>query len=188
MPLFPLKDFYQNYDDQVDTCQGADLVGYTVCTNGEQPIGSIRDVLVDNTGHFRYLVLHISFWGQYKTIIVPIGLTKFNYDQKQVLIEGLNPSKLEALPTYKTCSDVDRTYEQRVRDVFRVTASQRAGRTFLQQPYTVHGQYRGAPSGQTPGSAEDYEHYPMFYGLSDRDNQRPLKNLEKHLTEHLVNQ
>ena len=183
MTLFPIREYYRDYEAQINTWKEVDLASYSVCTNGDQIIGEIRDVLVDSTGYFRYLIVEVDFWGQHKSILVPIGLAKFNYDQRQVFIENLNTAKLAELPSYQNDFEIDRNYEQRVRDVFLVTASQRAGRRFLQQPYTVNGHYRGAPSGHTPGSTQDYNHHPTFYGMSDRDNQRPLKNLENRLND-----
>lgn len=147
MTLLPFKDYYANLPDRIDTWEAADLKSFALYTNGNQKIGTIRDVLVDDTGHFRYLVVDAGSAGEDKAVLLPIGLAQFDYNQEQVFVNQLDRSHLQQLPPYHPDQPVDRPYEQRVRDVLLPIASHRMGRRFLQQPYTVNGHYQGTSSG-----------------------------------------
>ncbi len=184
MSLFSFSDFYSEFGAQARAWRGGSLKSYTVCT-GNKAIGSVKDLLVDESGNFRYLAIEASFDNLSKAVLITIGLVRFDYSQGCVSIDGLNADCLRRSPSYDDGINLSRSYEQRVRDAYRAIAACRAGRRFLQQPYTSNGQFTGGSSGYSPSSAQDYSHNPTFYGMSDRDNQRPLKHLENCLAAQL---
>lgn len=184
MPLFTFGDFYAGFDAPQKALKKIYWPAYSLYGKANQRIGAITDVLVDESGHFRYLVVRISAWSIDKTGLLPIGLAQFDYDQKKVFVDNLHRSQLERLPAYEIGCAVDRSYEQRVQDAYLSLAARRANRRFLQQPYTLNGCYQGSPSGYIQSASEDYHHKPIFYGMSDRDNQRPLKHYEEQLISH----
>lgn len=181
MSLFSFKDFYSEFGVQMRAWKGGDLTSYAVYTDDHQKVGLTRDLLVDKSGNFRYLVVEASFGDAIKAVLVPIGLVRFDYGKGYVVVAGLSADRLKRTPSYQSGVELNRGYEQRVRDAYRSIAACRAGHTFLQHPYTVDGRFTGVSSGYTPSAAQDYSHNPTFYGMSDRDNQRPLKRLENRL-------
>ena len=61
MALFKIGDFNPNYREQA--FDGEDVKGLDVYAGRTaEKIGTIHDVLVDETGHFRYLVIDTGFW------------------------------------------------------------------------------------------------------------------------------
>lgn len=180
MSLFSFRDFYSEFGVQARAWRGGDLTSYAVYT-GNGVIGSVKDLLVDESGNFRYLAIEVGLENLNKAVLIPIGLVRFDYGQGCVSVDGLSADCLRRSPSYYDGIELSRSYEQRVRDAYRAIAACRAGRRFLQQPYTSNGQFTGVSSGYTPSSAQDYSHNPTFYGMSDRDNQRPLKYLENSL-------
>ncbi len=180
MSLFSFKDFYSEFGTQSRAWKGDSLTSYAVYT-GNKAIGSVKDLLVDESGNFRYLAIEACLDNLSKAVLIPIGLVRFDYRQGCVSVDGLSADCLRRSPSYGDGIDLSRNYEQRVRDAYRAIAACRAGRRFLQQPYTANGQFTGVSSGYSPSSAQDYSHNPTFYGMSDRDNQRPLKHFENCL-------
>ncbi len=116
MPLFKLADFDPNYKEVFG---GDDIKEMSLYTQGEEKIGSIHDALVDQEGHFRYLVIQTDaiFFG--KKILLPIGLSRLDYNQKRVYVDGLSKQQVENLPEYKDTMTVDYDYEERVRNAYR---------------------------------------------------------------------
>lgn len=185
MPLYRLKEFYPDPQAILQERQYAlDLTSYSLYSESGQKIGSIQDVLLDDNGHFRYLVIGIAAWGLSKKALLPIGLARFDYDVKRIYVDGLTKDLVERLMDYDAGMVVNESYEERVRDIYRALASRRADRRFFDQAYTTpEGHYRGAPSGYTPSQTYRYNREPIFYGMSDYENHQRLKQYEKDLAE-----
>lgn len=115
MPLHKIADFDPNYRE---TFGGDEIKGLDLYTEGEQKIGTVADVLVDDNGRFRYLVIDISDLNQ-KQILLPIGLSRTDYNQKRVYVDGLSKAQVEQLPEYSDRYTVDYEYEEQVRDIYR---------------------------------------------------------------------
>ena len=59
MPLQKINDFDPNY---VEAFEGKDIKGRSVYTQeADEKIGTVSDVLVDEHGQFRYLVVDLGF-------------------------------------------------------------------------------------------------------------------------------
>ena len=114
MALHKIKEFYPDYRDQLDN---QDIVGYGLYSSGEK-IGSVDDLLVDDEGKFRYLVINTGAWIFGKKVLLPIGRTQIDYGNKHVNVNDLTREQVENLPAYDG-SMVDHDYEERVRDVYR---------------------------------------------------------------------
>jgi uncharacterized protein (TIGR02271 family) len=112
MPLHKIGDYDPNYKE---TFGSDDVKGLELYTEGEQKIGKVADALVDNEGHFRYLVID----SNHKQILLPIGLAKINYNQRRVYVDGLSQAQVEQLPEYSDRYTVDYDYEEQVRSVYR---------------------------------------------------------------------
>ena len=146
MPLHKLEHFDPNYRE---TFGGDDVRALDLYTEGGDRVGSVADVLVDDDGHFRYLVIDTSvdFFG--KKILLPIGLSRINYAARRVYVDGLSKQQVEGLVEYKENMVVDNDYEENVRSVFR---SPNSGVTYDRNTY-------------------NYQTEPNLYGLNDQDHQ-----------------
>lgn len=116
MTLRTLESAYPNYRH---TFEGNDVKGQDLYTAGGERVGSVEDVLVDDEGRFRYLVIHPSAWMQGKSVLLPIGLSRIDYTARRVYVNGLSRQQVEQLPEYQANVPIDRTYETRVRNVYR---------------------------------------------------------------------
>lgn len=126
MPLYKLADFDPNYKE---TFGGEDIKEMSLYTQGGDKIGSIEDGLVDHDGRFRYLVVKTDaiFFG--KKILLPIGLSRLDYNQKRVYVDGLSKEQVENLPEYDENITVDYHYEEKVRNAYRTPETKNVAHT-----------------------------------------------------------
>ncbi|MEH2058536.1 MAG: DUF2382 domain-containing protein [Nostoc sp.] len=146
MPLHKLEHFDPNYRE---TFGGDDIKALDVYTKGEERVGSVADVLVDDDSHFRYLIIETSLDFASKKILLPIGLSRINYPARRAYIDGLSKQEVESLPEYKEDAIVDQDYEENVRRVFRSPSN---AVTYNRDTY-------------------NYQEDPDLYGLKDQSDQ-----------------
>lgn len=120
MPLIKLEDYYPNYRE---TFSGDDIKKLDLYTEGGDKAGSVHDVLVDNNGRFRYLVIDTGTWAFGKKILLPVGLSRIDYEQHRVFVDGLSKEQVQNLPAYNENLVVDYDYEEQLRGVYRPLAS-----------------------------------------------------------------
>jgi uncharacterized protein (TIGR02271 family) len=161
MALVKLVDAYPNYKQEI--FGGDDIKGYDVYTDTEDKIGSIYDALVDETGRFRYFVIDTGFWIFGKKVLVPIGRVRMDYDRHRVYVTGLTKAQAETLPEYNDNMTVDYDYEERVRGVYRPTATT-------------------APAAQPAYNRDtyNYDQEQPLYAVNEGNNQR-IKLYEERL-------
>jgi uncharacterized protein (TIGR02271 family) len=169
-----MKDYYPNYRDSSQGRAIADIEQYDICTEGNKKIGSAKDILVDQSGRFRYLVVDTGPWIFGKDVLLPIGLAHFDYDHNRITVDGLSKDQVENLPAYNSTDAVDEHYENRVREQYRPLGQQRSKRQFMHQTYNTDTSNRANDGGA-------YDREPTLYGLSEEDNQKPLKLYEEEL-------
>ncbi|PLZ91766.1 DUF2382 domain-containing protein [Fischerella thermalis] len=116
MPLYKLEDFDPTYRD---TFGGDDIKSLPLYTQGGNKIGTVADALVDPEGHFRYLVIETESDFDNKRILLPIGLSRIDYNQQRVYVDGLSREQVQNLPVYKDDMTVDYDYEEQVRRNYR---------------------------------------------------------------------
>src|SRR5689334_15495422 len=178
MSLYRLEDFDPDYQD---TFQGNDVKGlgvYTETTN--EKIGVINDVLVDEEGHFRYLVVDLGFWIFGKKVLLPVGRSRIDYNSDRVYVIGLTREQAEDLPEFDERNTLDYDYEERVRGVYR-SPSYQTGLVDAATPLdTTASVETGAPldtSYRTTGTPTynrdtyTYENEPGLYGLNEQNHQ-----------------
>lgn len=124
MALHKIKDFDPDYADHFDE----DIIGLDLYS-GNDKVGSVDDILVDDNGSFRYFVIHTGAWVLGKKTLLPIGRARVATNEHRVYADGLSKSQIESLPEYEEHSMVDPAREQRTRDVYRspVTAGMGMG-------------------------------------------------------------
>ncbi|MDZ7956411.1 MAG: DUF2382 domain-containing protein [Aulosira sp. DedQUE10] len=121
MPLYRIADFEPDYREVFG---GEDIKILDLYTEGEVRVGSVADALVDQDGRFRYLVIDTRLDSIDKKILLPIGLSRINYDQKRVYVDGLSKEQVARLPEYRENLVVDHDYEENVRSAYRSPNSQ----------------------------------------------------------------
>ncbi|MEA5604833.1 DUF2382 domain-containing protein [Nostoc sp. UHCC 0252] len=173
MVLYKLEDFEPNYRD---TFEGQDIKGVGVYTQGtDEKIGTVSDALVDEEGHFRYLIVDLGFWIFGKKVLLPIARARVDHNVDRVYTIGLTREQAEDLPEFNERLALDYDYEERVRGVYRqpitstlpLEASAPVEGTIpvdttYQQPTTTPAYNRDSYT---------YEHEPSLYGLNEQDHQ-----------------
>ncbi len=179
MVLYKLEDFEPNYRD---TFEGREIKGLGVYTEGtDEKIGSVSDVLVDEEGHFRYLVVDLGFWIFGKKVLLPIGRTRIDYNVDRVYAVGMTRQQAEDLPEFDERQTLDYDYEERVRGVYRRPgdyAQPLEASTPLEASAPIGTNYQPTPTYNRDNY--NYEHDPSLYGLNEGDHQT-LKLYEERL-------
>lgn len=119
MPLYRIKDFDPNYRDHFE---GQDVIGYDLYA-GNDKVGSVDDLLVDDLGKIRYLIVNTGVWILGKKVLMPIGRAQLDFAGKRVMAHGLNRDQVESLPAYDGTMPVDYDHEEQVRSVYRPSAN-----------------------------------------------------------------
>ena len=163
MPLHKLQDFDPNYQE---TFGGEDVKSMDLYTEGGQKVGKVADALVDPEGRFRYLVIEVDtgFGTSAKSILLPIGLSRINYDERRVYVDGLSKQQVEGLPEYNDRMTVDYDYEEQVRGVYRPQAS-----TSAQDSTATYDR-----------DTYNYQQEPSLYQMNEQNHQT-LKLYEERL-------
>lgn len=185
MVLYKLEDFDPQYRDSFE---GNDIKGLSVYTErSDEKIGTVTDVLVDEEGHFRYLVVDLGFWIFGKKVLLPIGRTRVDYQAGRVCVIGLTRQQAEDLPEFNERLALDHDYEERVRGVYRHPEHQTRpveASAPLETPTPLEASgVEGYQPTTTPIYDRDrysYEQEPSLYGLNEQDHQT-LKLYEERL-------
>jgi uncharacterized protein (TIGR02271 family) len=117
MALHKIKDFDPDYSKHFDD---RDVKGMDLYVADEK-IGSVDDILVDDNGQFRYLVINTGVWILGKKVLLPIGRAQIDYNKKRVYGQNLTKAQVEALPELTEETTVDYEHEERVRGVYRAS-------------------------------------------------------------------
>ncbi|MFB2982359.1 DUF2382 domain-containing protein [Microseira sp. BLCC-F43] len=157
MALLKLEDFDPNYRE---TFEGDDVKGLGVYAEGNEKIGTVSDVLVDENGHFRYLVVDLGFWIFGKKVLLPIGRTRIDYNADRVYAIGMTREQAENLPEYSDRMTADYDYEERVRGVYRTQPVEASAPVDTTADYSSYDR-----------NSYNYEREPNLFGLNERDHQ-----------------
>ncbi|KST65934.1 DUF2382 domain-containing protein [Mastigocoleus testarum] len=209
MALFKIADFNPNYREEAfdgDDVKGLDV--YSARTNDK--IGSIDDILVDETGRFRYLVLDTGFWIFGKKVLLPVGRCYVDPNKERIYAKNLfSKDQAEELPEYSEAMTVDYEYEERVRNIYRTPSVENSAPVEMTPPvgasgvsavsdrlYTSTELSNSAPTPEpiitpTPDSASPgapkydrstytYDREPEMYQMDEREHQK-LKLYEEKL-------
>lgn len=119
MALMKIKDFDPDYKQYFEE---ADPVGFDLYS-GDEKVGSVDDILVDEGGSFRYFVVHTGAWMMGKKTLLPIGKSRIDSANHRIYADGLSRTQIESLPEYNEQSTVDYDYEERTRQAYRAPVS-----------------------------------------------------------------
>jgi uncharacterized protein (TIGR02271 family) len=98
MPLYTLEDFYPDYQDEL--FGGDEIKGLPVYTETEEKVGTISGALVDQSGHFRYLIMDTGFWIFGKQVLLPVEQVQSSPENQRLYLKGLSKSEAAMLPQY----------------------------------------------------------------------------------------
>lgn len=96
MILHKIKDFDPDYQTNFDN---KDIKGFTFYT-GNEKMGAVDDMLVDDEGIFRYLVINTGILIVGMKVLLPIGRCRIDYVAHRVYVNGLSRGQVESLPEY----------------------------------------------------------------------------------------
>jgi uncharacterized protein (TIGR02271 family) len=119
MPLHKIKDFDPDYRAHFED---NDVIGYDLYA-GSDKVGAVDDLLVDDTGKIRYLIINTGLWILGKKVLMPIGRAKLDYNGRRVIASDLTRAQVEALPEYDGNATIDYEHEEQVRGVYRPAAT-----------------------------------------------------------------
>ena len=185
MALLKLEDFDPNYRD---TFQGGDIKGLSVYAEGDEKIGTVSDVLVDDLGHFRYFVIDLGFWIFGKKVLLPVGRSRVDYGADRIYAVGMTREQADNLPELGDLQKIDYDYEEQVRGVYRTpnTATSTATATIpveasapLESSAALDATSAAAMAGSmaTPATTTynrdtyNYQHEPSLYDINEQDHQ-----------------
>lgn len=177
MVLYKLEDFDPDYRN---TLQGDDIKGLGVYTEtNNEKIGTVSDVLVDDDGHFRYLIVDLGFWIFGKKVLLPVGRTRIDHGTDRVYAIGMTRDQAENLPEFNERLSLDQDYEERVRGVYRQptygtqpvdTSTPLEASTPVETPVAT-GLSSTAPTPAYNRDTYRYEQEPNLYQLNEPHHQ-----------------
>ncbi len=173
MPLHLIKDFDPDY---LNHFENQSLLEYDLYS-GNEKVGSIDNLLVDDNGKFRYLIVSTGIWIFGKKVLLPIGRAQINNNERRVYVNGLTRSQVEQLPEYQEGKSVDYEQEEQVRSVYR--------------PLTKASPDASVPLPTSTGAYDhdtyNYDHEPALYDLNEQNHQN-LKLYEERLVANKTRQ
>ncbi|MGB6297357.1 MAG: DUF2382 domain-containing protein [Rivularia sp. (in: cyanobacteria)] len=169
MALYKVADYDPNYRD---VFQGQDIKDMSVYAEGsDDKVGTVNDILVDEEGRFRYLVVDLGFWIFGKKVLMPVGRTRIDYNSSRIYALGMNREQAENLPEYQENQVVDYDYEESVRGVYRTQPVERSAALEDSAPLDAPA-YTGATAAQTyTRDTYKYDNEPNLYNVNDTDHQ-----------------
>src|SRR5690606_34185084 len=79
----------------------------------EEKVGKVKDVLLDESGNARYLVVHLGVLG--KHILLPIGQARVDEKEDVVWVPGMTKDRMEHVPEYEgDPKTITKDYEDRL--------------------------------------------------------------------------
>lgn len=200
MVLYKLEEFAPNHQNLFgsDDIKGCDVYA----DRNDEKIGTVKNILVDEGGRFRYLVVDIGFWVFGKQVLLPIGRSRIAPESRRIHAVGLTKEQVENLPEFNDSLKIDYDYEEQVRGIYRPSAVEFPLETSppinasvpldasvpleVPPPPTP---YAAPGSGNIPTQASranydrdsyTYQQEPSLYDMNERDHQS-LKLYEERL-------
>jgi hypothetical protein len=185
-------DYHHHFGDH--DVKGLDLYA------GNEKVGSVEDILVEEQGLLRYLVINTGFWVFGKKVLLPIGCARIDYNTKHVYADCLTKEQVEALPAFTDDLTVDYDHEEQVRGIYRSSLPNRV----RHEPAAYGVGYAGADSAPATTNTSPklnldlgyagydrntytYESEPELYGLNEQ-NHPSLKLYEERLAKSKIRQ
>lgn len=121
MALYKIGDRFPDYKDRY--LDGTNIKGAAVYAGAEsEQIGVVHDILVDDTGQIRYLVIDTGFWILGKKVLLPVSCCTGLIDGDRIYARGLTRAQVEDLPEYRNDLMANDDYEARVGSIYPAQA------------------------------------------------------------------
>ncbi|MBD2458374.1 DUF2382 domain-containing protein [Nostoc sp. FACHB-87] len=177
MDLYKLEDFAAQSDNtDFDNYNINNFDVYSDVDNDK--IGTVKHILVDDSGRFRYLVVDTGFWFFGRQVLLPIGRSQIEYSNQRVYAKGLTREQVENLPDFNDLEKIDYDYEERVRGVYRTPVRQSSLETST--PVDAPPITSDRKSHAHDRNTYKYESEPNLYNMNEQDHQN-LKLYEERL-------
>jgi uncharacterized protein (TIGR02271 family) len=183
MVLYKLEELDDDYQATFD---GDDVKGMDVYGDiDDKKIGSVKNILVDESGNFRYLVIDTGAWIFGKQVLLPMGRARIDDHNRRIYALGFNKAQAEALPEFNDDLKIDHDYEERVRGVYRAQGVETSAGLDTSAPIdttpliTPTAPVTGA-SYKSTADTYSYDHEPNLYGMNDQ-NHKTLKLYQERL-------
>ena len=154
MNLQSIAEFNPNYARESSIED--DLIGRKIFTaQTDEEIGIVDDVIVDESGHFRYLVIDAGSWLPDRKFLLPIGKCRAYKEANSLVLTDISDKQvLEQVPAYENDRPIHYEYEEDVRNVYRQLSATDNSEiaTYDRDSYS-------------------YENEPELYQISPEDNQ-----------------
>jgi stress response protein YsnF len=192
MALYKIEDFTadSNYDrPESDDSEVEKIKHFGVYSDiDDDKVGTVKHILVDDSGRLRYLVVDTGFWFFGRQVLLPIGRSRIDYDKRRVYANKLTKEQVENLPDFKDLEEINYEYEERVRGVYCPSRGQASleSSTPLESPIAVdspavsHERTIVTPPVIFDRNTYNYEEEPNLYNVNDQDHQN-LKLYEERL-------
>jgi len=192
MVLYKLEELDDDYQATFD---GDDVKGMDVYGDiDDAKVGSVKNILVDEAGNFRYLVIDTGGWIFGKQVLLPMGRARIDDQNRRIYATGLTKEQAKALPEFSDDLKIDHDYEERVRGVYRpqgvetsanLDASAPIDTAPLNMPSAVAPVAPVAPvpsasSKHNQANTYNYDHDVDLYGMNDQ-NHKTLKLYQERL-------
>ncbi|GAB4378682.1 MAG: hypothetical protein Kow00121_31130 [Elainellaceae cyanobacterium] len=116
MALFKIRDFDPNYKENFN---GYDIKGLEVYSSlNYEKIGTVDDLLVDQTGSLHYLVVDLGFQGYGKKVFLPMERSQIDPQRNQVYAIDLTKEQAQDLPEFSERLRIDNQHEDQGGDVY----------------------------------------------------------------------
>ena len=131
----------------------------------DDEIGTVSDVLVEESGRFRYLVIQGGDWLSNRLFLVPVGLCRsYNESQAIALVGFKDKQYLAEIPSYESNGEIDYDYEESLRQMYRQLLDKgRSNTTYARDSYS-------------------YDDEPELYEISAQESQTIKLYEEKLVT------
>lgn len=169
MPLHKIRDFDPDYRAHFED---QDVIGYDLYA-GADKVGSVDDLLVDDAGKLRYLVINTGFWVLGKQLLLPIGRASIDGKGHRIAVDGLTREQVEALPKYDGSMPVDYEHEEKVRGVYRPAAMGTAaiGTAAMSTPAMGTAAVDASAPLDYDRDTYSYDRDPALYSLNEQNHQ-----------------
>ncbi len=194
MGLYKISDLYQDYAERyfngIDI-KGRDVYTYDLQSSRESDkVGTVKNLLLDEQGYFRYFVVDTGFWVFGKTVLLPVGRARLGAERDRLYAINLTREEVEHLPTYDPDSVIDDPYEEQVSQVYSMASVEQSAAVETTSPVEMTGvEMTGAVGARTPSAqtaiaptsvpVSRYNRTPELYSVPTEDTQ--LKLYEERL-------
>lgn len=106
MALMTIDEFNLKTSNRADsfTIKGfpvhSDLIAGTLTNKTEEKIGTVANVLVDDTGRIQYIVVDLGINPSGRQVLLPADRSQINAEHQRVYAGGITKEQAEALPEF----------------------------------------------------------------------------------------